>query len=83
VETVNKMDPEKKSERLNEIVWCMHLILIPSPLVTSKVAHAYLPAQKTYIVVEEQKVKLLCPDCWRIGTKLTRLFETTPLARES
>lgn len=78
METVDKMDQEKNSERLKEIVWCVHLRLIPSPLVLSPVAHAYLPPQKTYIIVEEQKVKLVCPECWRAGTKQVSLF-----ARES
>jgi len=60
--------------RLYEIVWCNHLRLIPSPLVSESVAHAYLPPQKTYIIIEEQKVKLLCPECWRAGIQQPTLF---------
>ena len=75
METVDKGE---KSGRLEEIVWCPHLRLIPSPLISTSVAHAYLPPQKTYIIVEEQKVKLLCPECWRAGIQKPGLF-----ARES
>lgn len=68
------MDTVDKSDKLEEIVWCDHLRLIPSPLIRSSVSHAYLPPQKTYIIVEQRKIKLLCPECWRLGIKQPSLF---------
>lgn len=61
-ETVDNL--EVKAERLAEIVWCNHLTVTPRPLVHSEVAHVYLPNQTCYLVVEDLKVKLICPECW-------------------
>ena len=54
-------------DKLTEIVWCDHVRVIPRPLVLHGSPHCYLPAQKIYIVVEELKIKLICPECWRRG----------------
>lgn len=59
---------------LREIVWCEHVRLVPSPMVLSKTAHCYIPAQQIYLVVEDAKVKVICPHCWRIGTQPRDLF---------
>jgi hypothetical protein len=61
-------------DKLAEIVWCNHLRLIPSRLVGASVPHAYLPPQKTYIIVEERKVKLVCPECWKLSIIQHSLF---------
>lgn len=61
-ETVDKSKLE--AEMLSEIVWCNHLTVTPRPLVHSEVAHVYLPKQTCYLVVEQLKVKLICPECW-------------------
>lgn len=62
-ETVDKIS---ESERLTEIVWCDHVSVVPHPLVPSPVPHFYIK-QPVYLVVEERKIKLICPQCWIVN----------------
>ena len=72
------MDTVDNREKLTELVWCNHLRVIPSPLVSASSAHCYIPPQKTYLVVENGKVKLICPECWRESIKQLSLFSKEP-----
>lgn len=62
METVDKLGSE---ERLTEILWCDHVSVVPSPLVFNKTPHCFIRTAKVYLVVEQGKIKLLCPECWR------------------
>jgi len=63
---------DKIQERLEEIKWCNHLRVTPRPLTLVDVAHVYLHGQQAYLVVEENKVKLLCSECWFLSAQSHR-----------
>lgn len=50
--------------KIKEMVACDHLPVVWQPLINQSAPHAYLRGE-LYIVVEEQKVKLVCPYCFR------------------
>jgi hypothetical protein len=59
------MEAGRKKEKLTDLLWCDHLHLTPQPLMNTDVVHAYLHGQKAYIIIIEQlKVKVICPKCW-------------------
>jgi hypothetical protein len=62
VETVDTVD------KLAEIVWCDHLSVVIRPLVQSNVPHVYIKS-KCYLAVEENKVKLVCSECWLLSVR--------------
>lgn len=68
------MDTVDNLPKLTEIVWCNHLRVIPSPLIMANGAQCYIPPQKVYLIIEEGKVKLVCPECWRAGINQTNMF---------
>jgi len=67
---VDKTDEKNGKEwEICEVVWCNHLTVTPSPLTLVSTPHVYLHGQKCYLVVEQNKVKLVCPNCWWISTR--------------
>jgi hypothetical protein len=61
------------TEKLTEIVWCDHLRVTTQPLVMSKVPHVFLHGDKSYLVIEMGKVKLVCPECFYESHRSLRL----------
>lgn len=57
----------EEEARLSEILWCDHLRVTPRPLVHSQVPHVFVSKSALYVVVEGFKIKLVCPECWRIS----------------
>lgn len=55
-------------DKLTEMVACEHLPVVWQPLVLSKVPHAWVRCKALYVIVEEGKVKLICPDCFKTAT---------------
>lgn len=49
---------------LTEVVWCDHLIVNKNVVVRSNMPNLYFQDQRMYLVAEEGKVKLICPDCF-------------------
>jgi hypothetical protein len=53
---------------IQEIVWCDHVRVLAQPLLTTKTPHCYLGKGQVFMIVEQNKVKIVCPNCWKIGT---------------
>lgn len=71
----------KEEAKLSEILWCNHLRVTPRPFVHTQVPHVFVCEAAIYVVVEELKVKLVCPECWR--TSMFYPMEHLPFFRES
>jgi len=64
---VNSVNNGGKLKMLKEIVWCEHLAVAEMPMKFTQVQHILLHEGPVYLVVEENKVKLVCPLCWLKG----------------
>jgi len=71
---VNSVDNGDNLEVLKEIVWCNHLEVVTMPLKGTKTPHIFLHDGPVYLVVEENKVKMICPFCWVESAKVSRSF---------
>ena len=71
---MNSVDNGDNSEKLKEIIWCEHLVVVCSPLIGSQVPHIFLRGAPVYLVVEENVVKLICPPCWLLATGHQKIF---------
>jgi hypothetical protein len=58
-------------DNLKEMIACDHLSVVWQPLLNTNVPHAWIRSKAMYVVVEEGKVKLLCPDCFYVGARPT------------
>ena len=52
---------------LTEVVWCDHLEIHKNVIVISNTPNLFIVSSKFYLVAEQGKVKLLCPDCFVKG----------------
>lgn len=61
---MNSVNNGENSKMLKEIVWCDHLKVSEMPWKGIPTPHIFLHDCHVYIVVEENKVKMVCPICW-------------------
>jgi hypothetical protein len=55
-------------DKLTEMVACDHLNVVWKPLVLHPAPHAWVRSKNLYIVVENGKVIMVCPECFQRST---------------
>lgn len=69
---MDKGDKMEDQEKLKEIVWCDHLGVKPQFLTMVGTPHAHVKGS-CYVVVEENKVKLICDHCFIQSARTLKL----------
>lgn len=64
------MNSVDTGDKLKEIVWCDHVSVIRNPLFSAMPNVCIERGPRTYLVVEEGRIKLVCTNCMMNSTKL-------------
>ena len=70
------MQNQESSEKIREVIWCDHVHITTPEILGLEVNYFILHKAPVHMVIEEQKIKLVCPSCFLKGLQ-------RPVVRES